>query len=126
MSKTIDIVFDGPPGPQSSRFVEVERDGRSIKLGEWVERPDGYWVLRIPDPEALLGGKDILALETLGAPQNGWEQAQAAVKEFPSATILYPAVESLELTYKEVVFWSHTASGRARVHIQPAPLATKT
>jgi len=44
----VDIVFDGPPGPESGRFVEVEApDGRSISLGEWVERPDGYWVLRI-------------------------------------------------------------------------------
>ena len=50
--KTIDIVFDGPPGPESGRFVEVERDGTSISIGEWVHREDGYWVLRIPDPEA--------------------------------------------------------------------------
>lgn len=48
--KNIDIVFDGPPGPIAGRFVEVENElGASINIGEWVERDDGYWVLRIPD-----------------------------------------------------------------------------
>lgn len=47
---TIDIVFDGPPGPEAGRFVEVEDAcGRSFRTGEWVERPDGYWVLRLSD-----------------------------------------------------------------------------
>ncbi len=46
MSKAMDIVFDGPPGPQSGRFIEVESPpGTSIKLGEWIELPP-YWVLR--------------------------------------------------------------------------------
>lgn len=54
---TIDIVFDGPPGPQGGRFVEVERDGRSIRIGEWVEREDGYWALRIPDPDGAQTGR---------------------------------------------------------------------
>jgi hypothetical protein len=49
--KTIDIVFDGPPGHESGRFVEVERDDKSIRIGEWVKRADGYWALRLPDPE---------------------------------------------------------------------------
>ena len=49
MSRTVDIVFDGPPGPVAGRFVEVEDEsGASIRFGEWVERDDGYWVLRIP------------------------------------------------------------------------------
>lgn len=52
MQKTIDIVFDGPPGPESGHFVEVERDGKSISIGEWIQRDDGLWALRIPDPEA--------------------------------------------------------------------------
>lgn len=43
----IDIVFDGPPSHESGRFVEVENaQGKSIKFGEWVQRPDGYWALR--------------------------------------------------------------------------------
>lgn len=44
----IDIVFDGPPSHQSGRFVEVEdANRRSVKFGQWVERDDGYWVLRV-------------------------------------------------------------------------------
>lgn len=49
MTKKIDIVFDGPPGPVAGRFVEVEdENGASISVGEWIERDDGFWVLRIP------------------------------------------------------------------------------
>lgn len=48
LPKHIDVVFDGPPGPEAGRFVEVENDeGHSINFGEWVKRDDGYWVLRI-------------------------------------------------------------------------------
>jgi hypothetical protein len=44
----IDIVFDGPPGPEPACLVEVEDDkGRSIEIGEWIERPDGSWALRL-------------------------------------------------------------------------------
>jgi len=51
----VDVVFDGPPGHVAGRFAEVE-DARGFgvgDLGEWVERPDGYCVLRIPDPREL-------------------------------------------------------------------------
>ena len=49
----VDIVFDGPPGPESGRFVEVENaQGKSISFGEWIERPDGYWALRVPQQSA--------------------------------------------------------------------------
>jgi hypothetical protein len=51
---TVDILFDGPPGPEAGRFVEVERDGKSVRLGEWVERGDGYWALRVPVDGAAL------------------------------------------------------------------------
>ncbi len=45
----VDIVFTGPPGPDTeAHFVEVEDPrGYSMRLGEWLEREDGYWVLRI-------------------------------------------------------------------------------
>lgn len=46
----INVVFDGPPGPEAGRFVEVETDdGRSINAGNWSERPDGLWSLRITE-----------------------------------------------------------------------------
>lgn len=47
--KHIDFVFDGPPGPEGPRFVEVENEeGKSIRVGRWLERDDGFWVIRIP------------------------------------------------------------------------------
>lgn len=47
-SKTLHIVFDGPPEHEAGRFVEVETpDGRSINAGEWRERPNGFWELVI-------------------------------------------------------------------------------
>jgi hypothetical protein len=48
MAEHVDIVFDGPPGPEGNRFIEVEdASGRSIAFGEWIERQDRRWVLRI-------------------------------------------------------------------------------
>lgn len=58
-SEPINIVFDGPPTHTGGRFVEVEiDDGHSISLGQWLERPDGYWALRIenvhiPSPDVI-------------------------------------------------------------------------
>lgn len=50
----IDIVFDGPPSVEPPRFVEAEDEsGASVRAGEWIERPDGYWVLRIPREQSL-------------------------------------------------------------------------
>ncbi|QNJ58378.1 hypothetical protein J1763_gp57 [Gordonia phage YorkOnyx] len=47
-STYVDVMFDGPPGPESGRFIEVENQHRaSIRFGEWVEFPDGRWALRI-------------------------------------------------------------------------------
>ena len=44
----INIIFDGPPSHESGRFVEVEDDdGNAISAGEWIDRGDGYWALRI-------------------------------------------------------------------------------
>lgn len=46
---TIDIVFYGPPGPQSVRFLETEdENGHGIVVGEWIDRGNGFWALRIP------------------------------------------------------------------------------
>lgn len=57
----VDVVFDGPPGPEGGRFVEVENTkGRSVKVGEWGQRVDGFWALRI----SLLPTK-LLTLDSL-------------------------------------------------------------
>jgi hypothetical protein len=62
MKNYIDIVFDGPPSHESGRFVEVENAvGASIKFGEWVKRPDDFWVIRFPDPAAMKTQRDELA-----------------------------------------------------------------
>lgn len=70
LPKHIDIVFDGPPGHEAGRFVEVETDeGGSIRFGEWVKRDDGYWALRFDprrpmavEPEAKTDPTGILAM----------------------------------------------------------------
>ena len=41
------IRFDGPPGPESGRFVECESlDGRGVSVGTWVQDGDD-WLLKI-------------------------------------------------------------------------------
>lgn len=48
LDRVIDVVFDGPPSHQSGRFVEVEDEhGASVNVGEWVDRGNGFWALRI-------------------------------------------------------------------------------
>lgn len=55
---SINIIFDGPPGPDGGRFVEIENDrGESIRVGEWEADPrpehEGLWRLRISLADAL-------------------------------------------------------------------------
>jgi hypothetical protein len=46
--QALNVILDGPPGPEAGRFIEIETDdGRSIRAGEWYQRPDGYWALRL-------------------------------------------------------------------------------
>lgn len=53
MSQRIRIVFDGPPGPEAGRFIEVEDlNGASLSVGEWVpyESPiqdANWWALEL-------------------------------------------------------------------------------
>lgn len=48
MDMVIDVVFDGPPSHDGPRLVEVEDErGRSIRVGEWVNRGGGFWAPRI-------------------------------------------------------------------------------
>lgn len=47
--KYLEIVFDGPPSHESGRFVEVENEhGCGVKVGEWVDRGNDLWALRLP------------------------------------------------------------------------------
>lgn len=49
----VDIVFDGPPGPSAlgGRFVEIEDlKGRSVRVGKWRDRGNGFWALRLGLP----------------------------------------------------------------------------
>ena len=51
----IDVVFDGPPSHLSGRFVETEDPtGKGISAGQWIDRGDGLWALRIPSLRSLL------------------------------------------------------------------------
>lgn len=69
MAEFIDIVFDGPPGPVCGRFVESEGpNGASIKAGEWIDRGDGLWALRIPDHSADMEAIDQIT-NILAAPE---------------------------------------------------------
>jgi hypothetical protein len=68
----IDIVFDGPPGHESGRFVEVEDGhGHSINAGEWLERVDGLWVLRIP---AKLFNRHVEEVSPMPAPNPDYQE----------------------------------------------------
>lgn len=46
--KGLVIRFDGPPEHEAGRFVEVELDGKGIRLGEWKQEGD-YWLLVLPE-----------------------------------------------------------------------------
>lgn len=70
----IDIVFDAPPRAVAGRFVEVEDSaGNGIKLGEWVERSDGYWALRIPTPQTSTTDDERGALPIAPRETWGWD-----------------------------------------------------
>lgn len=84
MTAYIDIVFDGPPGHESGRFVEVDNaEGRSISAGKWLQRQDGYWVLRIDRTaaDALRQAADHLCAFD-------WESASAPASADLNARIL--------------------------------------
>jgi len=69
----INIIFDGPPGPEGGRFIEVETDdGKSVRVGEWQQRKDGNWGLRMFILLPPGGWPDISALPP--AKQPSWLQ----------------------------------------------------
>jgi hypothetical protein len=83
----IDILFDGPPGPTSGRFVEVEDANRaSVDVGNWLQREDGYWVLRVP-----MLSRDLQSLASQ------WEIDMAHTNNFPSPAAKYPDLRAFHL-----------------------------
>jgi len=62
-AEPIQIVFDGPPGPESGRFVEVEQGGKSICFGDWVLLPTGYWALQFT--RALLAAPKVVSRDMI-------------------------------------------------------------
>lgn len=52
IDRRIRVIFDGPPGHNPGRFVDVENhEGKSINAGDWVQRCN-YWELRINNPDS--------------------------------------------------------------------------
>ena len=67
-AETIAIVFDGPPANESGRFIEVEdSSGASIAAGDWHDRGDGTWELRIEQPRPPQTPRTIETVEELNA-----------------------------------------------------------
>lgn len=53
MTRTIHFVFDQPPCPEGARFIECETsDGKSVNMGPWLPRADGFWelVVEVAEP----------------------------------------------------------------------------
>lgn len=104
---SISIVFDGPPGPVSGRFVEVEDgSGRSIILGRWHE--DGeYWRL-------VIGRADVA--QFFGHPVSAAPQPERTA---PAATSALPLLAPVEqraagVAYEAGDAWNRSAPAWAR------------
>lgn len=77
--EALHIVFDGPPGPDAGRFVEVETpDGKSVSVGSWHDRPDGFVELRLPA---------LASLRSTQADTGGERQTPAAAGDAVEAAI---------------------------------------
>lgn len=65
MVNYIDILCDGPPSPDGPRLIEVENPaGQSIAIGEWIDRGDGFFALRIPLANTTIALEEIKLLLT--------------------------------------------------------------
>jgi hypothetical protein len=106
---SIDIVFDGPPSHESWRFVEVEQSGRSIRFGEWVQREDGYWVLRFSYPTDF---------------RERCEQLEARVRELEHQTVCdrhghNPRILDCPCCVQDDLIASQAYAARLREALQP-------
>jgi len=56
--KYIEILFDGPPSPEQKSLADVNApSGASMDIGEWIDKGDGLWALRIT-PADIAEAKD--------------------------------------------------------------------
>ncbi|ERB53488.1 hypothetical protein N806_20310 [Rhodococcus sp. P27] len=114
----IDIVFDGPPDAEPGRFVEVENHlGASIKVGEWIERGDGFWALRILDGLVDCQEGHILTAEDMEDVRTLFMKGSTVDPEFHRAKerlrpVLFPATEPAD--EERCDFYAETESGDAR------------
>jgi hypothetical protein len=105
--REIDVLFDGPPGPEAGRFVEVEEaaTGRSISFGNWIPPSvDGYWRLRfdaarpsarpraVPSDEEIgtailrsLTGSSKSTLSMLSRVSTGWQLSREHMDKITAA-----------------------------------------
>src|SRR5436190_23303265 len=82
MAEHVDIVFDGPPGPEGNRFIEVENaSGRSIAFGEWIERQDRRWVLRITAADFQKPRRTVDTAKVQGALDRWWSVSDGKDRE---------------------------------------------
>lgn len=64
MNTPLHIVFDGMPGPEGPRLIEVEDQyGRSVNAGTWRWRPDGYAELVITPASPSIVDQDFAEME---------------------------------------------------------------
>lgn len=116
--KYIDIVFDGPPGADGGRFVEVEdHRGKSTSVGEWLTTADGrYHILRIMQPLTLA---EVLSTQLQLQARMGWPtgSGEAGAKE----NLLHVMVEAVE-AMREINFkpWKGTVK-----HVDLCDFATE-
>lgn len=98
----VHVIFDGPPGPESGRFVEVEDDrGNSIRAGEWSKRRDGLWVLSL-DATVAEADKPSAAGGTLT--QEALEDMRAAFSDALDRSEVFAVVRDLRgLAAQEVL-----------------------
>ncbi len=84
MSK-LAIVFDGPPSHGSGRFVEVELNGQSIKIGEWQQNGD-LWELVLSEHHAHIAMLDQFVI-------NADETAKALIEQLQGLRELQGEIE---------------------------------
>ena len=88
--RLVNIVFDGPPGHEAGRFVEVENEkGQSIAFGEWIEYQQGYWALTFENPTDRLNALEAENAELrarIAEQDASPEVAIGSTCEFPGCT----------------------------------------